>query len=118
MISSHLEQIGRNLDKYLLTYENFLLLGDFNADPKIQSVLNFCHAYSCRNLINENTCFKNPLDPSCIDLMIIKMPKSFEGSLAIETGLSDFHKLVVSFLKKCYKKTPPLELHYRDYKIF
>ena len=39
------------------------------------------------------------MSPSCIDLYRINCPKNFESTLAIETGLSDFHKLIVTVLK-------------------
>ena len=41
-----------------------------------------------------------PLNPTCIDLMLTNRPKSFQDTLVIETGLSDFHKMTVSVLKK------------------
>ena len=36
---------------------------------------------------------KNYMNPSCIDLYLTNCPKSFESTLTIETGLSDFYKL-------------------------
>ena len=99
LISNHLEQVGCYLDDYLTTYDRFLLLGDMNAEPDNQNIIDFCQAYSCKNLINKKTCFKNPKKPSCIDLMITNVPKSFQGSAVIEIGLSDFHKLTLSIMK-------------------
>ena len=34
------------------------------------------------------------------------------------TGLSDFHKMVVTVLKNSYSKLKPKEIHYRSYKLF
>ena len=34
--------------------------------------------------------------PSCIDLINTKNPISFQNTLTLCTGLSDFHKLVVT----------------------
>ena len=42
------------------------------------------------------TCFKNPNNPSCIGLLITNRPKRFQNSMAIETGLSDFHKMCIT----------------------
>ena len=118
LISSHLDQLGRYLDRYLTTYDNFLLLGDMNAEPNNQTVIDFCQVYSCKNLIHEKTCFKNLQNPSCIDLMISNVPKSFQSSVAIETGLSDFHKLTLTIMKVFYKKQKPNIVQYRNYKKF
>ena len=41
MIAPHLEQVGQYLDKYLTNYDQFLLLGDMNADPDNQTVIDF-----------------------------------------------------------------------------
>ena len=45
-------------------------------------------------------------------------PKSFQNSCAIETGLSDLHKLVVPIMKKIYKKSQPKIIIYCSYKYF
>ena len=50
--------------------------------------------------------------------MITNVPKSFQGSVAIETGLSDFHKLTLSIMKVFYKKQKPIIINYRDYRNF
>ena len=42
----------------------------------------------------------------------------FQHTSTIETGLSDHHKLVLSFLKSTFKRLPPKELSYRCYKNF
>lgn len=34
----------------------------------------------------------------------------------IETGLSDFHKMVVTILKTTYQRTGPMIVNYRDFK--
>ena len=48
---------------------------------------------------NKPTCFKNPDNPSRIDLILTNRSISFQNSGVIETGLSDFHKLVVTVMK-------------------
>ena len=104
LISNHLKEIGKNLDNYSSKYDNFVFLGDLNSEPTESVVKDFCEIYSCKNLIKDNTCFKNPLKPSCIDLIITNRPKSFQSSVTIETGLSDFHKMTLIVMKVFYKK--------------
>ena len=69
-------------------------------------------------MINKPTCYKNPEKPSCIYLILTNCPRSFQNSCAIETGLSDFHKLVVTVMKTTYKKLQPKIINYRRYKYF
>ena len=40
--------------------------------------------------------------------------KSFHNSTAIETGISDFHKMIVTVLRSSFKKGPPKIILYRD----
>ena len=76
------------------------------------------HAYNCQNIIKEKTCLKNPHSPSCIDLIIINRPKSFQNSTVIETCLSDFHNMSLAVLKIFYKKQRPNIVRYRNYYNF
>ena len=103
-ISAHLKEIGKNLDIYSLKYDNFILLGNLNSEPKEQFVKDFCQVYNCKNIVKGNTCFKSLANPSCIDLFITNRPACFQGSMTIETGLSDFHKMSLSVMKVFYKK--------------
>ena len=43
---------------------------------------------------------------------------SFQSSGVIETGLSDFHKMIVKVKKTTNQKLDPKITHYRDYKTF
>ena len=47
----------------------------------------------------EPTCYKNPYNPSYIDLFLTNRPRTFQCTTTIETGISDFHKLVVTASK-------------------
>ena len=102
-ISSHLIELGKNLD-FNSKYYNFILLGDLNAEPTNETASDFCQVYDCSDFIKKYTCFKNPQNPSCIDLIITNKPRNFKGSMTIETGLSDFHKLSLTIMKVFYKK--------------
>ena len=107
-ISNHLAELSKSTDLYLTKYDQLLFLGDFNAEVEDPSVKNFCSSYNLTSMINRPTCFKNPEKPSCIDLILTNCPRSFQTSCAIEIGLSDFHKLVVTVMKTTYKKREEL----------
>ena len=91
---------------------------DFNSEMREDEMKNFCETYDLINLISEPTCFKSTENPSCIDVMLTIRNNSFENSIALETGLSDFHKMTVTVMKKYYKKLDPITVNYRDYKSF
>ena len=79
---------------------------------------NFCDIYDLENLIKEPTCFKNPNNPSSIDLMLTNKRNSFSNSIAVETGLSDCHKMTITVLKMYIIKQKPRYVTYRCYKNF
>ena len=56
----------------------------------------FCCLYNLINMVKEPTCFKNPNNTTCIDLILTNRPKSFQSSCVVETGISDFHKLTTT----------------------
>ena len=53
-----------------------------------------------------------------IDLIVTNRPRSFCNSDSLETGLSDFHKLIVTVLKTFFKKQSSKIISYRNYKNF
>ena len=44
--------------------------------------------------------------------------RSFHNSCAIETGLSDFHKMIVTVMKSQFQKKGPKIIQNRDYNNF
>ena len=67
----------------------------------------FLNMYSLKNLVSQKTCFKNPGNPSYIDLILRNYSQSFQNTGVFETGLSDFHKLTFIVLKQYYLKQKP-----------
>ena len=117
-IKIFVNQLGPILDFYMHKYENFLLLGDFNSEMDEDAMMEFCEIYNLTNLIKEPTCFKNPLNPSSIDVILTNKPRCFQNSTTIETGLSDHHKLTITIMRSFYPKQSPVIKSYRDYRNF
>ena len=69
-----------------------MLVGDFNAEESEPRLSQFLYEYNANNIVKENTCFTNALKPSCIDLFITNSPLSFQNTIAVSNGLSDFIK--------------------------
>ena len=118
LIVSFINAISPSLEKYLETYDNILLMGDFNSEVSEEKMREFCDVFNLKSLISQPTCFKSILNPSCIDLILTNKAKCFQNSAVIETGISDHHKLVVTVLKSAFKKKKPKHIVYRDYKKF
>ena len=118
LIANHLNCIGRNLDSQLGQFKNFIHMGDFNVEPNDVNMKDFCQIYGCKNIVKGKTCFKNPINPTCIDLIIANRPKSFQESKVIEIGLSEFHKMSLTVMKVFCNKQKPKIIQYRQYKGF
>ena len=107
------------MDLFTTKYERLLSLGDFNAGMEDSSIKIFCSNCNLTNMINKPTCHKNPDRPTCIDLILRKCLGSFQNFNVIETGLSDFHKMIVSVMKTFYRKIESrVVINYRHYNSF
>ena len=117
-ITSHLDKLGYFLIAANINYDKILLLGDFNAEANEKPMIEFCHINSFKHLMKSPTCFKNPNNPFCIDLILTNSPQSFQNTSTIDTGLSDFHHMTLTVLKTKFPKMEPKKVAYRDYKYF
>ena len=95
-IKSHLEILHEGLALYSSKYEDFIVLGDFNVGMGNGDMTVFCDIYDLKCLNKEPKCYKNPENPSCVDLILTNNPKCFQSSCVVETGLSDFHRVTVT----------------------
>ena len=111
------EQIGFSLDVYS-NYDKFLLAGDFNVQIGRPCIDDFLASHEANNLVKDFTCFKNPNNPSCIDLFLTNSYRSFMKTITISTGLSDFHNMIVTVLRTKFPKREPKVLLYRDLSKF
>ena len=96
-------------------YEKFLLAGDFNIEEEDSPLAEFLYERGAKNLVKVATCFKNPENPSCMDLFLTNSAQSFQGTT---TGLSDFHKMAITVMKTTFPKAKPKVVQYPDYKNF
>ncbi len=117
-IRNHLQILGKHLDYFLPSYDNIIIMGDFNSEPQEYDLSEFCGTYGLKNLVRGPTCFKSIENPSCIDLILTNRHRSFQSTIRYETGLSDFHKMTLTVLKTFFKKGSPKIISYRDYKRY
>ena len=78
----------------------------------------FCHNCNLISVIKQPTCYKNPNNPTCSYLILSNTPIIFQRTLVIETGLSDFHLMTLTVMKKSFRKFQPRPINYRYYKNF
>ena len=71
-----------------------------------------CNTFGLKSL------YKNPENPSSIYLILTNNLRSFQNSCVIETGLSDFHRMVVTVMKTSFERLKPRVINYRYYKSF
>ena len=116
-------EVSNTLNKAVNKYDNILVTGDHNIDffnIKMDTnnfLCDFIDTFSLTNIINSKTCFKT-LNGTLPDLVVTNKPKSFCKTCTIETGLSDCHKMIVTFLRASFKRRPSKNIVYRDYKHF
>ena len=117
-ISYFLNHVSKVIDMYMKDYGNIILLGDFNSPVTEVTMSEICQTYNLYNLITEPICYKNPNNPSSIDMILTNRKNSFENSATIETGLSDCLKMIFTMLNSKFKKKDPKIINFRCYKNF
>ena len=81
-----------------------IFLGDFNVTNNEHHMKSFPEIYGLKILIRQPTCYKNPGNPVCIDLIVKNVPRSFQSTCVVETGLSDFDLMTLTVMRKSIKK--------------
>ena len=69
------------------------------------------------NLVTFPTCFKSK-QPTVIDLLVTNVPKRIKKITCIDSGLSDYHKIVCWATKIKVPARTVETVHYRGYKYF
>ena len=65
--------------------------------------------------MEEPVCFENRNNPSCTGLYLTNRPTTFQCTTTIETGIPDFHKLVVTVSRTFFKKQRPKISNYKNF---
>ena len=69
----HLQLLNKILNLQSSKYERFVSVSDFNVGMENEAIKDFYNGLTSLN--NEQTFYKNPANPSCIDLRLINYPK-------------------------------------------
>ena len=95
-----------------------IIIGDLNTLETDEVLSDFLEEHFLYNLVNFPTCYKSTDNPSSIDLIITNKRHSFQNTTSFSTGLSDFHKLVISSMKLTFPKVSATTITYRNMKKF
>ena len=75
-IGFYLKHLYRNIALYSSHYENILIIRDLHLDANNRGMSAFSDTYFLKSFIKEPTCYKNPNEPSCINLILTnQIPK-------------------------------------------
>ena len=70
-----------------------------------------------KHLITDITCVKTT-NRTSIDVLLTNKSRCFHRTATLETGVSDCHELILTLSKAYFKKLPPKNIEYRNYKNF
>ena len=112
------QNLSNCLDLFFEKYTNFFLASDFNSEETETVLSEFLNSHDAKNMVKEKTCFKSIKNPTCADLLISNKEKCFKSATTIDTGLPDFHAMILVVLKKKFEKAKPKVISYRDYRHF
>ena len=105
-VENFMEETCKILDKIFSKYDLIILMGDINTESneteqtKTASKLlkELCTTYDLHNLVTESTCFTHTHE-SAISVILTNCKCNFMHLKASETDLSDFHKMVCTFMR-------------------
>ena len=117
------EELTKSVCKALNTYDNIIVMSNFNIDINKYDAIGhekldvFCNTLNLTNLAKSKTCYTNNYK-LIIDLFLTNKPRSFQFTSVTETGLSDYHRLITTFMKSHFSRLKPKIIHYRNFKTF
>ena len=98
-------------------------MGDTNINSQdhqsqgINKLFAFCDIFGLQNLIKSSTC-ETETSSTLIDVILTSQVRSFRHSETVETGIIDFHKLVMTSFRSTYQRVRPTKIRSRSYKAF
>ena len=114
----YFNEVSKLLNTHASNYDNYILIGDFNSEETETDIFDFMNEFDLHNIVKDKTCYKSRNNPKCIDLILSNRPRSFQHTTTFDTGLSDFHKMVLTSFKCTFDKRDPKQIMYRNYKNF
>ena len=89
LISNHLQYLNRIMDEFSKNYGNVIFLGDFNTCIN-NNAITFCFLNDLTSLIDQQTYYKNPHKPTCIDLILTNRPVTSNKTMSLKQASPTF----------------------------
>ena len=115
------EELTKSVCKAVNTYDNIIVMDDFNIDINKDNAIGhdklhvFCDTLKLTNLVKSETCYTNN-HKSTIDLFLTNKPCSSQFTSVTEAGLSDYHRLITTFMKSYFSRLKSKIIHHRNFK--
>ncbi len=122
-LKSFFQELSLCMNKALEKYDNVIIMGDINIDWQnrkhqgYDDLKEFCDVFDLDNLVKEATCITSN-HSSSIDVILTNRRRYFQHTTVLETGLSDYHSMIATFMKSCIPRLKPNKIVYRSYKKF
>ena len=122
-MANFISELNKCVDMATRKYENIVIIGDINIDTDndkaagLNKMSEFCNVFDLENLIRGNTCV-TVRHTSSIDVILTNKKRSFKNSGTVATGVSGFHKMVLTTMRACYERLKLNKIQYRTYKNF
>ena len=122
-LANFFSELNKCVDMATRKYENIVIMGDINIDTDndkaagLNKMSEFCDIFDLDNLIRGNTCVTVG-HASSIDVILTNKKRSFKNSGTVATGVSDFHKMVLTTMRAYYERLKPNKTQYRSHKYF
>ena len=121
-IINFLTALHQTIDRASTKYRNIVIMGDMNINtlehsPSLDKINELCDTLGLYNLMKVSTCEMKGSSTS-IDLILTNCKHHCKHTHAFETGLSDFHNIVVTCFKNTYERLRPIYIQYRSSRKF
>lgn len=96
------------------------VLGDINVDflKDVNPLKDTLDIYNLVNKVKGPTCYKNPNNPSSVDVFLSNQPKKVLDCINECIGVSDHHNIIVAATRMHAPKQSAKQITYRSYKNF
>ena len=111
---TYVSEIQKLLTYCRSSYDNILLVGDFNMSFSNKNMKDLCDMFELNHLIKDPTCFKSS-NPSCIDNFYTNKKTIFFNLSTVDTGISDHDSWNCTMLRSTFCKGPSKFIYYRSY---
>ena len=72
------------MDMFSKNYDKIIFLRELNTCINDNAMMSFCSLNYLTSLIDQPTCYKNPDQPTCVDLILTNSPNYFQKIMSLK----------------------------------